>query len=124
MTHKRQALGQDGEELACAELARRGYAILERRYRTRYGEIDIITRDGEALVFVEVRRKSAGDFGSAAESVTPEKQRRIARMAVDYLAHASLIDKCIVRFDVVAIDDQPDGPPRLTVYPGAFETGR
>jgi putative endonuclease len=121
MTHKRQELGKDGEILACAELESRGYAILERRYRTRYGEIDVIARDGETLAFVEVRRKSADDFGFAAESVTRDKQRRIVRMALDYLARAELVDTCPVRFDVVAIDDQPDGPPRLTVFAGAFD---
>ena len=121
MTHKRQDLGKDGEELACAELDARGYAILERRYRTRYGEIDVIARDGDTLVFVEVRRKSAADFGSAAESVTRDKQRRIIRMALDYLARAALVDRCPVRFDVVAIDDQLSGPPCLTVFVGAFD---
>ncbi len=121
MTHKRQELGKDGEDLACAELDARGYAILERRYRTRYGEIDVIATDGDTLVFVEVRRKSAADFGFAAESVTRDKQRRIVRMALDYLARAELVDRCPVRFDVVAIDDQPAGPPRITLFAGAFD---
>lgn len=121
MTHKRQELGKDGEALACTELEARGYAILERRHRTRYGEIDVIAKDGDTLVFVEVRRKSAADFGSAAESVTRDKQRRIVRMALDYLARAGLVDRCPVRFDVVAIDDQPEGPPRITVFAGAFD---
>ena len=121
MTHRRQELGKDGEELACAELEARGYAILERRYRTRYGEIDVVARDGDALVFVEVRRRSAGDYGFAAESVTRDKQRRIVRMALDYLARAELVDNCPVRLDVVAIDDQAAGPPILTVFAGAFD---
>ena len=121
MTHRRQELGKDGEDLACAELEARGYAILERRYRTRYGEIDVVARDGDALVFVEVRRRSAGDYGFAAESVTRDKQRRIVRMALDYLARAELVDNCPVRLDVVAIDDQAAGPPILTVFAGAFD---
>ena len=121
MTQKRQALGKDGENLACAELEARGYAILERRYRTGHGEIDVIAKDGDTLVFVEVRRKSAEAYGTAAESVTRDKQRRIIRMAVDYLARADLVDRCAVRFDVVAIDDQPAGPPRLALFVGAFE---
>ena len=54
MTTERQRLGVVGEELAARELASRGYAILERRYRTRYGEIDIVAEDGETLVFIEV----------------------------------------------------------------------
>jgi putative endonuclease len=121
VTHKRQELGKDGEALACAELEARGYAILERRYRSRHGEIDVIARDGDTLVFVEVRRKSAVGYGFAAESVTRDKQRRIIRMALDYLARAELVDRCAVRFDVVAIDDQPSGPPVITLFPGAFE---
>jgi len=116
----RQFLGELGENLACDELRRRGYAILERRYRTRFGEIDIIARDGESLVFVEVRRKSHDDCGSAIESIGPQKQRRIVRMAVDYMARNDLYDRCAVRFDVVAIDDQPDGTPRITVVRDAF----
>ena len=121
MTHKRQELGKDGENLACAELEARGYAILERRYRTEYGEIDVIARDGETMVFVEVRRKSDGGYGSAAESVTRDKQRRVVRMALAYLARHELIDRCAVRFDVVAIDDQPAGPPRISLFAGAFD---
>ena len=120
MTIARQELGKSGENLASAEIEARGYAVIERRYRTQYGEIDIIARDGDTLVFVEVRRKSHDDCGSAVESIGPEKQRRIVRMAIDYLARSSLYDKCAVRFDVVAIDDQPDGTPSLTLFQDAF----
>jgi putative endonuclease len=115
----RQALGISGENLACAELQRRGYAILERRYRTRFGEIDIIARDGATIVFVEVKARLTDDFGGAAAAVTRWKQRRIAQMAVDYLARRSLHD-CPCRFDVVAIDIETAGP-RVTVYPNAFD---
>ena len=59
MTDARQNLGKSGEDLAASELQSRGYAIVARRYRTERGEIDIIARDGETLVFVEVRRKSS-----------------------------------------------------------------
>jgi putative endonuclease len=115
----RQALGISGENLACAELQRRGYAILERRYRTRFGEIDIIARDGATIVFVEVKARLTDDFGGAAAAVTRWKQRRIAQMAVDYLARRSL-HECPCRFDVVAIDIETAGP-RVTVYPNAFD---
>ncbi|PYR65531.1 MAG: YraN family protein [Acidobacteria bacterium] len=116
---KRQALGISGENLACAELGRRGYAILERRYRTRFGEIDIIARDGQTIVFVEVKARLTGDFGGAAAAVTGWKQRRIAEMAVDYLSRHRL-HECPCRFDVVAIDfDQAE--PRVTVYSNAFD---
>lgn len=124
MTEARQNLGKSGEDLAALELECRGYAIIERRYRTDHGEIDIIARDGETLVFVEVRRRSSSEFGTAAESVTPGKQRRVIRMAVAYLAMHGLYDRCPVRFDVVAIDDRPDGTPQVTVYAGAFDDTR
>ena len=116
----RQALGISGENLACAELQRRGYAILERRYRTRLGEIDIIARDGATLVFVEVKARLTDDFGGAAAAVTAWKQRRIAHMAMDYLARRTLVD-CPCRFDVVAIDVGAAGP-RIIVYPNAFDS--
>ena len=116
----RQALGISGENLACAELQRRGYAILERRYRTRLGEIDIIARDGATLVFVEVKARLTDDFGGAAAAVTAWKQRRIARMAMDYLSRRTPGD-CACRFDVVAIDVEAAGS-RIIVYPNAFES--
>ena len=124
MTDHRQELGKSGEDLAVERLTEEGYAVLARRYRTRYGEIDIVARDGEAIVFVEVRRKSAADYGSAAESVTPWKQRRVMRMAIDYLARLGLTDRCMVRFDVVAIDDPPSGRPRISVIRSAFDAGQ
>ena len=123
MTRARQALGESGENLAAATLVARGYAILARRYRTRYGEIDIVARDGDTLVFVEVRRRSETGCGSAAESVTPAKQRRVVRMAVEYLARLNLYDRCAVRFDVVAIDDGPAGEPSIDVIRDAFQSG-
>ena len=64
------ALGISGENLACDALARQGYAILARRYRTRVGEIDIVAQDGETLVFVEVKTRTSGNFGVPAEAVT------------------------------------------------------
>ena len=73
MTLERYELGIVGEDLAVDVLVGRGYAILERRYRTDHGEIDIIALDGETLVFVEVRAKATGEFGTAAESVTRER---------------------------------------------------
>ena len=116
----RQTLGISGENLACAELERRGYAILERRYRTKFGEIDIIAKDGPTIVFVEVKARLTPDFGGAAAAITGWKQRRIAEMAVDYLSRRRL-HECPCRFDVVAIDLDPAGP-RVTVYPNAFDS--
>lgn len=124
MTMARQNLGKSGEDLAIRELESRGYAILERRYRTDHGEIDIVARDGETLVFVEVRRRASWEFGSAAESVTPPKQRQVIRVATEYLVFHHLYDRCAVRFDVVAIDDLPDGTPQISLYQSAFDASR
>jgi putative endonuclease len=114
----RQSLGKAGEDLACAALVRRGYAILERRYRTRYGEIDIVARVGGSLVFVEVKTRVSGEFGGGEEAVTVAKQRRIVRMAIDYLTRHELLDRPC-RFDVVTIHLK-DGRPMIEVYPHAF----
>ena len=116
----RQSLGKHGEDLAARALLARGYAILDRRYRTRHGEIDIIAADGEIVVFVEVRARTATDFGTAAESVTDLKKRKVTAMAVDYLSRRRITDHPC-RFDVVAIDDAENASPGIVVYPGAFD---
>jgi putative endonuclease len=116
----RQSLGILGEELACAELLRRGYEILARRYRTRYGEIDIIARHGAVTVFVEVKARVRHDFGGAAAAITPWKQRRIAKMAMDFLARSRL-NETPSRFDVVTVDLAADTPV-VEVYTNAFES--
>ena len=77
--------------------------ILARNYRTRLGEIDVIARDGDVLVFVEVRMRADGHFGGALESVTPRKQRRIAAAAGMYLRQFPRAPRC--RFDVVALQN-------------------
>ena len=115
----RQILGKHGEDLACAELERLGYAILDRRYRTKFGEIDIVASEGGATVFVEVKTRIGEQFGAAAEALTAWKQRRLTQMAVDYLARHRLHDRPC-RFDVVAID-MDDGRPRIQVYAHAFD---
>src|SRR5580693_1745621 len=92
------ALGKTGEDLACRELERRGYAIVARRYRRRAGELDIVARDGSTLVFVEVKARSGRAFGAGAEAVTLLKRRRIARVAMEYMTRNHLAD-CPCRFD-------------------------
>ena len=114
----RQSLGKMGEDLACAELRRRGYAILERRYRTRYGEIDVIARHEATIVFVEVKARVGNDFGGSAAAVTAWKQQRIAQMATDYLARRRLLE-APSRFDVVTVDFVL-GQPSIAVYANAF----
>jgi putative endonuclease len=121
VTIERQNLGKTGEERAVAELARRGYAILACRYRTRHGEIDIIAQDGDTTVFIEVKARVTDEFGTAAEAVGRAKQRRLAYMASDYVARNNLVDRPC-RFDVVAIDRAGGPDEEVTVYCDAFES--
>src|SRR5215510_10985115 len=100
MSDARQSLGKLGEDLACRELQRRGYAILARRYRRRGGELDIVARDGETIVFVEVKTREGCEFGAGVESVTRFKRRRMANVAMDFLVRNELAE-CPCRFDVV-----------------------
>jgi putative endonuclease len=118
MTLARSHLGKLGEDLACRELERRGYAILARRWRRKQGEIDIIARDGTTLVFVEVKTRGGRAFGEAAEAVTARKQWRLVQLARLYLACERL--ECACRFDVVSIHfDQ--ATPVVTIFPHAFD---
>ena len=121
MTLARQAVGRLGEAMACRALEARHYAIVARRYRTRWGELDIVARDGATLVFIEVKARSGAGFGQPHEAVTPQKQQRIAAMAAEYLAAHRLGDVAC-RFDVVGIDVDAD-PPTITVLQDAFRPG-
>jgi putative endonuclease len=120
MTMRRQELGILGENLAVDELTRRGYVILERRYRTRYGEIDIVAEHDGTLVFVEVKAREDLTCGSAAEAVTRDKQRKVVSRAIEYLARNDVPD-CPCRFDVVAIDFAGTAAQTITVYAHAFD---
>jgi putative endonuclease len=116
----RISLGKAGEECACRELERRGYAILARRYRTRFGEIDIVARDGPTIVFVEVKARTTDRYGDPAAAVTLHKQARVTAMADDYLSRRHLRDvPC--RFDVVAIGFGAGGILRVEVFQNAFD---
>ena len=121
MTFARQRLGLTGESMACAELERRGYSIIQRRYRSRFGEIDIVARDGDTVVFVEVKTKIDFSFGDPAEAVTSHKQRRLVSMAEEYVANHQL-HNTLCRFDVVAVDASI-APPRIDLYQDAFRPG-
>jgi putative endonuclease len=121
MTHTRQQLGAEGESLACAELERLGYRIIERNYRSRFGELDIVCADGDTVVFVEVKTKTSGDFGDPVEEVTSQKQRQICSMGEEYAMFRCPPDtQC--RFDVVAVD-LAAWPATITIYKDAFRPG-
>ena len=102
MPAARGVAGARAEALAAAFLAARGLAIVERNFRCRRGEIDLIARDGETLVFVEVRLRTRRDFGGAAASITAAKRARIAAAALFYLGRLRHTPPC--RFDAVLLD--------------------
>lgn len=93
--------GRDGESRAAEFLRTQGFQILAQNYRWRGGEIDLIARDGDCLVFVEVKTRRSHQFGAPEESITPDKQTQVIRTARHYLTrHPTDLD---VRFDVVAL---------------------
>ena len=118
MSRSRVILGKTGEDLACGELERHGYVIVARRYRRRGGELDIIARDGQTLVFVEVKARDGRSFGEAVEAVTALKRRRIAQLALDYIMRHHLTN-CPCRFDVVSVNFET-GEPIIEVFQNAF----
>ncbi len=93
--------GARAEQQALEFLRGRGLALLNQNYRCRYGEIDLIMRDGATLVFVEVRLRSRTDFGGAAASITATKQGKLVRTAQHYLSTLSRIPPC--RFDALLL---------------------
>lgn len=111
MTRERITLGRKGEEEAVRHLRNKGIRVVERNYRCRLGELDIIARDGPCLVFVEVRTVAGGAFGTAQESVGPGKRRKIRQVAAFYLQSANA-GSPPVRFDVVAVTVGPGGAIR------------
>jgi len=116
----RLLLARIGEEAAARLLTARGYRILERNLRRRRGEIDIIARKGEEIVFVEVKSRSSEDFGSPAEGVAGAKQRRLADLAAGYIA-AHFRREVKWRFDIVEVWLTPEGKVQHTsIIPGAF----
>jgi putative endonuclease len=94
-------LGQSAESRAEAFLKARGLKLVARNWRCRFGEIDLVMQDGATLVFIEVRLRSRSDFGGAAASVTPAKQKKLLAAARQYLTTLKTLPPC--RFDVVAL---------------------
>ncbi|MCW5828752.1 MAG: YraN family protein [Deltaproteobacteria bacterium] len=117
----RKNLGARGEDAAAIWLARKGWQIVERNWNCALGELDIIARDGETYVFVEVRTKSGREFGSGIESVTPGKVKKLIRLAEAYVQSGGIRDVPL-RIDVIGVDEAPDGTyafehvPNVTGY--------
>jgi putative endonuclease len=115
---RRPRPGAAGESLACRHLEARGYAILERNFRCRSGELDLVARRAETTVFVEVKERGAGGHGAGHEAVTFAKRRRILRAAKIYACCRGL-DEQPLRFDVICVD-WVAGQPRIQHYEDAF----
>jgi putative endonuclease len=98
----RALAGARAEALAAQFLVARGLAIVERNFRRRCGELDLVARDGDTLVFVEVRLRRSRDYGGAAASITAAKRARLLAAASLYLARLSKPPPC--RFDAVLLD--------------------
>jgi putative endonuclease len=116
----RKAQGDAAEDRACRHLERSGFTIVARNVRTSGGEIDIVARKGDALVFVEVRSREDADFGTPEESVTPAKRRRIVAASRQYLSKVPPSSWREARFDVIAIEGVGNAA-RLRHYPAAFD---
>ena len=116
----RITLGKAGEDYACRELERRGYEILARRYRTRLGEIDIVARDDDTLVFIEVKARRTTRFGQPSEAVHWRKQETLRRLGTEYVLRYG-IGNARCRFDVVTVLFGDGLRPRIEVFRGAFE---
>lgn len=119
MTQERLSLGKKGEELAVCQLKELRYKILERNFKCSLGEIDIIARDKNILVFVEVKTRATRDFGGPAAAVNERKQRQLSRVALTYLNQKKLFH-VPARFDVIAVELIPPSP-RIEVIRNAFE---
>jgi putative endonuclease len=113
-------LGDRGEDVAARFLQGRGYRVLQRSFRVASGEIDIVARDGDWLVFVEVKTRSDDSFAEPAESVTRAKQRRLARAAIAYLRRLGSPPVPPFRFDIVEVVWRPRSKPVLRLHRDAF----
>jgi len=120
MTFSRINSGKTGEALAVSCLLKQGYKIIERNYRTKLGEIDIIADYKGCTCFVEVRAKNSPAFGLPEETILKKKQLQISKSALAYIKRFKLEDKSC-RFDVVCIEGVEGLAPRIRLIKNAFD---
>ena len=120
MTFARIYSGKNGEDLAVSCLLKQGYKIIERNYRTKLGEIDIIADCKGCVCFVEVRAKNSLSFGAPEETIIKRKQLQISKAALLYIKKYKLQDKSC-RFDVVSIEGVDRPMPEVRLIENAFE---
>ena len=116
----KRSTGAKYEQLAADHLRSHGARIIETNFRCRSGEVDLIFRDHETLVFAEVKYRTNSRYGCASEAVTPQKQQTIVRVGSFYLMRYGFSTDTPVRFDVIAIDAEEDGQLRINWIKDAF----
>lgn len=117
MGHLNRRQGQAGEDTAAVYLNKNGYTILERNYRTHWGEIDLIAVSKGILCFIEVKSKEQKYFGHPLDAVNDHKRQRIIKAAKSYLAHKYFSQDPVCRFDVISIDEEH----KITLITDAFQ---
>lgn len=120
MTQKRLQFGREGESVAIAFLKKKGYRVLEKNFRSKVGEIDIIAEQAGVIVFVEVKARSSHEFGHPLNALTPAKQKKIIQTAQSFLAQKRIRDRPM-RFDVVALTSDPSGSWETELVVNAFQ---
>ncbi len=120
MTDTRRNLGKTGETIASDFLEKNGYTIIARNYRRKFGEIDIIARERDYLVFIEVKTRTGTSHGHPLEAITLRKQRQISKVAQCYLTENHLFDTA-ARFDVVSVILSQNKQIQVEVIPNAFD---
>lgn len=119
MSDRRRALGAAGEDTAAAWYRAAGYEVLDRNWRCREGELDLVVARSGVVVFCEVKTRRGDTFGAPAEAVTRDKQLRIRRLAIRWLAERGERAPTI-RFDVASVRKEPGRAPDIEVLAGAF----
>ena len=116
-----KSLGNYGELLACQFLQSKGYLILEKNFRNKIGEIDLIAKDGKTVCFIEVKTRQSTDQGQPYEAITAWKIRKLTQMATFYLKHKFHTLEILSRFDVISIVQTKDAPPQISLIKNAFD---
>jgi len=113
---KKQDTGKRGEQVACKALEKKGYRILEKNYRCHHGEIDLVARHRNYIVFIEVRSKTGDAFGTPEESITSAKKKKLIATALDYLdKHRGLPENWRIDFVAVELDPAGGAPNRIEI---------
>ena len=119
MTRERLELGERGEALAFNKIKSMGYKKIVKNYRCPLGEVDLVAKDGDTLVFIEIKTRRGRPLGYAKEAVNARKQKQISKVALAYMKANNCCDVS-ARFDVVAVS-LGSGPPQIEVIQNAFD---